>query len=376
MIIGIDASRNRSWGAVNHIVGILTNFNSEEHDIKSIHLWSYQNLLDKIPDYSWLTKHSPSYLNRNILFQMLWQRYILPREAKRYSCDIMFDSDAGSISAFKPYVSLSQDLLTFEDNSLKFYKFGISKLRLICLYFIQLASFKNANGVIFLTEYTKKKIIEHTGSIKNSIVIPHGIDDKFNVSVKLRKDLNNNIIKCNYVSPFLEYKNHKHVIEAIRILLKKGYDIQLELFGDNETIFGKSIMSWIESNEFDSSFVKIRGNIQHDSLPKCISDSDICIFASSVETISITLMEYMKIGLPIACSNKGPMPEVLQDGGVYFDPLNSVSIAEALEKIIQDNQLRFKIANRAKMISEEFSWKKCSKDTFTFIENIFKLSKN
>ena len=39
------------------------------------------------------------------------------------------------------------------------------------------------------------------------------------------------------------------------------------------------------------------------------------------------------MGLPIACSNKGPMPEILRNAGAYFDPNSSISIRKAIEKI-------------------------------------------
>jgi len=42
------------------------------------------------------------------------------------------------------------------------------------------------------------------------------------------------------------------------------------------------------------------------------------------------LVEAMASGLPIACSNRGPMPEVLGDAGVYFDPEDPHDIARAL----------------------------------------------
>ena len=45
-----------------------------------------------------------------------------------------------------------------------------------------------------------------------------------------------------------------------------------------------------------------------------------------------TLIESTCVGLPIACSNRGPMPEVLEDGGVYFDPENTQSIKRSIEK--------------------------------------------
>ena len=50
------------------------------------------------------------------------------------------------------------------------------------------------------------------------------------------------------------------------------------------------------------------------------------IFASSCESSSCVLIENMASGLPIACSNRGPMPEVLKDGGVYFDPEKPIDI--------------------------------------------------
>ena len=48
MKIAIDASRNRSGGAVVHTVNILSHFvPSEYENIDEIHLWAYEELLDE-----------------------------------------------------------------------------------------------------------------------------------------------------------------------------------------------------------------------------------------------------------------------------------------------------------------------------------------
>jgi glycosyltransferase involved in cell wall biosynthesis len=62
--------------------------------------------------------------------------------------------------------------------------------------------------------------------------------------------------------------------------------------------------------------------------------SDIFVFASSCENMPNTLIEGMAAGLKIACSSRGPMPEVLKDAGYYFDPESPVSISKAIEQII------------------------------------------
>ena len=76
MIIGIDASRNRSGGTFAHMVGLITEVMPEQYGVKEIHLWSHKKLLDEIPDKPWLTKHNPIYLEKNIFQQLFWQRFI------------------------------------------------------------------------------------------------------------------------------------------------------------------------------------------------------------------------------------------------------------------------------------------------------------
>ena len=73
IIIGIDASRNRSGGAKAHLIGILNNFNENLLDkIEQIHVWSYGELLNFLPDKEWLIKHNPKELNKSILHQLWW----------------------------------------------------------------------------------------------------------------------------------------------------------------------------------------------------------------------------------------------------------------------------------------------------------------
>ena len=63
------------------------------------------------------------------------------------------------------------------------------------------------------------------------------------------------------------------------------------------------------------------------------------------------------------------MPETLQDGGIYFNPEDENSIAAAVSKIVKNNQLRLDVANRAKELSEQYSWMRCSEETFEFVIN-------
>jgi glycosyltransferase involved in cell wall biosynthesis len=89
----------------------------------------------------------------------------------------------------------------------------------------------------------------------------------------------------------------------------------------------------------------------------------------------VTLVEAMAIGLPIACSNSGPMPEVLADGGVFFNANDASSIAAAIEQIILSPELRLTITKQAKILSQQYSWKRCADETFAFIADVYKRNK-
>jgi glycosyltransferase involved in cell wall biosynthesis len=80
-----------------------------------------------------------------------------------------------------------------------------------------------------------------------------------------------------------------------------------------------------------------------------------------------SLIESMATGLPIACSNRGPMPEILIDGGVYFDPEDYLSISSAIKELIKDPNLREEKAHKAKQYSKIYTWNRCSRETCEFL---------
>ena len=81
------------------------------------------------------------------------------------------------------------------------------------------------------------------------------------------------------------------------------------------------------------------------------------------------LIEAMASGLPIVCSDRGPMFEVLGDGGGYFDPESISSIVDALEHTIENKLIRENKAEKSFLSAQAFSWEKCASDTFSFISS-------
>ncbi len=367
-VIGIDASRNRSGGAIDHILGLISGCNPLAYGIREVHIWSYKLLLDKLPEFPWLVKHNPPELERSLVRQVLWQYYSLPRELHKFACDILFSSDAGTVYLNHPMVVFSQDALSYEKGMMKHFGLSWDRLRLILLLFVQNRSMRKASGVIFLTNYAADLVEKYVGRLNKRAIIPHGIDKKFHKS-KPRPwpDGCDKMIRCVYVSTIAMYKNQWVVVKAIKSLVDRGYNLKLILAGGGTGKAMRLLDREIQISDPNLNFVEKMGHVPHEKLPEVLGASDMFIFASSCETISITLLEGMVSGLPIACSNRGPMPEVLRDGGVYFDPENALSIANAVKSIIEDEKLRESITMRSRALGNQYSWERCSKETWSFL---------
>ena len=365
--IGINASRARSGGAIAHLIGILHNLSLKTLKIDSIHLWSFQDLLLQIEVSDLVVTHNASYLERSLAHQLFWERCILPNELNRSNCSVLLNVDAGSICSFRPSVTICQDMLPFEPEEIRRYPFSKELIRLLLLKHVHSSSMRSSDGVIFLSHYAQRIVERFTGTLKKTVQIPHGFDNKFFLNRQTSRSDESGPFRCIYVSNVLPYKHHWNVVEAIACLRGRGFSVELDLVGGGKGIAVERLRAKISECDPEGQFVRFSDFVAHDRLPLILERCDIFIFASSCENLPVTLLEAMATGLPIACSDRGPMPEVLKDGGVYFDPENPESISSAIEDLLVHPQKCQQLEARARELASRYSWRRCAKETFSFI---------
>jgi glycosyltransferase involved in cell wall biosynthesis len=369
VVVGIDASRNRSGGARRHLVGILGTGDPRVHGIGEVHVWSYGALLDGLPDAPWLIRHSPRMLERSLVHQMWWQYRHLPEEARAAGCGLMLYTDAATMGGFHPCVVMSRELLSYEPSERARYRFSRAWLRLWVRYYVQARSMRAADGVVFLTDYAAAAIQRVTGPLGRVAVIPHGVAEEFRDVAGGRHDGDDlpAPVRCLYVSNTDRYKHQWHVVRAVAALRRRGLDVVLTLAGGGSGAAQKRLDAEIVRVDPDRTFVHSAGFVHPGELPALLARADIFVFASSCENMPNTLVEGMAACLPIACSQRRPMPDILEDGGAYFDPEDPDSIAGAIEGLIVDHRSRRAKARRASEIARRFSWHRCADETWRFL---------
>jgi glycosyltransferase involved in cell wall biosynthesis len=335
-----------------------------------VHVWSYEALLRALPNAEWLVKHRPKELSGSLLRQAWWQRRSLPKEVRAHGIDILLNTDAGTVCRAHPAVTMSRDMTQYEPGEMRRYRrLSRSWLRNAALRHVQAWSLRNADGVIFLTQYAAKVIQRSTGSLPRVAVIPHGVGAGFR-GTRISTDVvgRGRPVRCVYVSQVDVYKHQWHVVRAVADLRRRGHDMVLVLAGGGAGRAQKRLNEEIARSDPAGAFVKQVGVVAADHLPALLADSDIFVFASSCESMPNTLVEGMAAGLPIACSDRGPMPEVLRDGGTYFNPEDPASISSAIETLLVDRVLRDRLVVRARELSTEYSWERCAGETWAFLK--------
>jgi len=373
-ILGINATNIREGGGVTHLVELLKNVEPEKHGFTKVIVWSNRTTLGKVQDRDWLVKLYNSQTDGSLLKRTYWQLFHLKKEAKYLGCDLLFSPGGMDVSGFKPMVTMHRNLLPFELVEVWRYKLSMSTVKFIILRFFQSISYKGADGVIFLTRYAQNSALKVTGLLKGSIaVIPHGVDRRFFIPPRSQKSVSDysveKPIRLIYVSSIEPYKHQWNVVEAVSALRKNNIPVTLDLFGSSYSPSLRKLQ--LSMNKFDpfNDYVKYHGVVEHGYIHKEYLKADIAIFASSCETFGQILIEGMAAGLPIACSNLSAMPELLGDNGVYFNPTDPKSIEVSLSKIIFSTELRSKKSFSSFQSAKQFSWDKCSDDTFKFLKS-------
>ena len=375
MRLGIDASNLRGGGGVTHIVSLLNSSVPMRYGFEEVFVWGGTRILDSITEKSWLSKrHEPS-LDLSMPFRATWQKRALGNRLLSAGCHVLF-APGGTVSCrFRPQVTMSRNLLPFEKEEIR--RFGASSfaLKLWILHFAQLRSFRKADGLIFLTKYAEKVVSRHLGKRRGKTVcIPHGVESDFFQSPRKQRSIDEfsreKPIRILYVSNIFFYKHQWHVAQAVAKLRSGGVPVALDFVGAAHEPALKRLNKTLKLLDPQAEFMRYRGAVSHEKLHEFYKNAHINLFASSCENMPNILLEAMASGRPVVSSNKGPMPELLKCGGLYFDPESLEEIYSALKKMIDSPELREEKAQAALKLAKHFSWRRCAARTFEFLAEV------
>jgi glycosyltransferase involved in cell wall biosynthesis len=238
-------------------------------------------------------------------------------------------------------------------------------------------SVKRATHVLADSQATKDDLIELFGTPAEKITVLYsGVDARF-VPIRDRAEIDRVCAKYQLPRPFIlsvgtlqPRKNYGRLIEAVG-QVASIVPHHLVITGGKgwmyETIFEQVEQSGLEGR------VHFPGFVDDADLPALYSAADLFAYVSLYEGFGLPLLEAMACGTPVIGSNTSSLPEVIGDVGLQVDPRNVDDIAQALQQMIDQPELRAGSIELGLERAKTFTWNKAARELLAIYDQVARL---
>jgi glycosyltransferase involved in cell wall biosynthesis len=112
-----------------------------------------------------------------------------------------------------------------------------------------------------------------------------------------------------------------------------------------------------------SGRVHFTGFVPDSDVAPLLGGADLLAFPSLYEGFGLPLIDAQALGVAIAASNAGSLPEVGGDGALYFDPASVAEMTAVIRRCLDDVELRRQLIARGYDNAKRFSWARTAERT-------------
>lgn len=219
---------------------------------------------------------------------------------------------------------------------------------------------KRVRRVITVSRFSRERLLTLCNIDESKIVvIPEGVDGRFRPRcageiARVRRDLG--IPSPHYVLSLAALEPRKNLRRLLAAwsccLARLPEEIWLVLAGASAP---SNVFSGVEVADIPPR-VHFVGFVADDHLPALYSGALALVYVSIYEGFGLPALEAMASGtVPIVAGNTS-LPEVVGDAGLRVNPYDAEEIAAAIERVVDDSDLRETLEARAVRHSRQFSW--------------------
>lgn len=199
-------------------------------------------------------------------------------------------------------------------------------------------------------------------------------DKRQPISVQNNRSIQNNkrdnLPHILWVGKMFTHKNLDRVLRAYSKLIKiKHINHQLIICGMRGWGYPTFARTVEELNLQDR--VTFKGYVPNDVLRSIYAKASLFVFPSLVEGFGLPILEAMSYGVPVITSNYGAMAEVAGDAALLVDPYNVDEIAEAMYRVLTDENLRENLIKKGFERASQFSWERTARETLSVYKRVY-----
>lgn len=194
-------------------------------------------------------------------------------------------------------------------------------------------------------------------------VIYIGISDCYRVD-------KNNLAKKNFLLYVGRQDPSKNLLGIIKAFarLKNRDNYQLVITGKKDNRYPEPY-SLVSRMNLEKEIV-FTGVVSGEELFRLYNSAALFVFPSLYEGFGLPPLEAMACGCPVITSNTSSLPEVVGDAGVLVNPYDVNELAKAMERVLEDGDLREKLIKKGLERVKLFSWQKAASQTLEVYESL------
>lgn len=240
------------------------------------------------------------------------------------------------------------------------------------------AVMERCDGIITVSEWSKKDITRIFAYPKEKIKVIYEAPEPIYrpcPEAETRELLAEKYNICGdyilYVGGFSIRKNVKALINAVSLLKKEDhFPYRLVLPGKRNRDFDQ-LDALIEALGLAGDVI-FTDYVPVSELPYFYSAATVMVYPSLYEGFGLPPLEAMACGTAVLSSRATSLPEVLGDAALYFDPMNSMELAEQLHRLTSSKTLRKVMIKKGFAKAASYDWEQTARESLDFFHTILK----
>lgn len=324
---------------------------------------------------------APKVANRQVQFVSTDIKHYSKSEQFRFRRILeSYDLDLTHFLNFNhPLFYRGRSIFTIHDIILSFYPGkNISPLKKLAYEVTIKHALKSAVKIIAVSQMTKRQLTEHYHVDPDKVkVIYEAVDSRYKkidnqkLLDEIKKKYHIDKSYLLYVGQIRIHKNIVRLIEAFSSLHARNRSLQLVLVGKADPHYAPDVLAAIERHHLGNSVIQT-GFTPEEDLPVLYSGASAAVVPSLIEGFGLPPLEAMACECPVISSNASCLPEIAGDGALYFDPLSPVDMADKINTVLTDENLRAILIKAGLKRIKDFSWDKMAEETLAVYESLGK----
>ncbi|MCS7029830.1 MAG: glycosyltransferase family 4 protein [Bacteroidia bacterium] len=214
------------------------------------------------------------------------------------------------------------------------------------------------DAIITVSEFVKKEILHFFPHLDKPIFVTPLAANHRNFT--FQKQTSKPFLL--YVGPLDRRKNVLGLCKAFELIAERYPEFRLTMVGGSNGFESEKVFEFIQESRFRKQFEYL-SFVSDQELQNLYATAWAFVFPSFYEGFGIPVLEAMHYELPVLTSRDTTMQEVAGDAAFFVNPYEITDIAEGLQKIISDTNLRTELIQKAKRRLALFSWERTARKT-------------